>query len=260
MSHTLKKLKQSEVDRGLRRDTPEKKSKSSQGLFIVFFVVILSSILVVINLRKESLPEQASLQKKVVVSAQRDTIEKKTKAKAKKQNPIKVTGQEDVVAPVLAKKKENPQNIEIIKPLETAQVDLTEQQQIAFFMKNSHLIESEVISNVGLVAEKKVSKKEVKKKVLYDNVQPAFINQEKPILWKNLGERFKMSMPEMTLNVVSFTEKKKDQYIIMNMKKYQLDEIINKGPSVEEIQKDSVILQYEGKRFMMSLRKKRQRR
>jgi hypothetical protein len=235
MSHTLKKLKQSEIDRGLRMGGSEKKPKSFQGLSIVFFVVILSSILVVINLRKESLPEQASLQKKVVASVLRDTS-------------------------VLAKKKERSQNIEIIKPLETAQVDLTEQEQVSFFMKNSHRIESEMITNVGLVAEKKVSKKELKKTVLYDNNQSAFINQEQPTLWKDLDERFKMSMPDMKLNVVSFTEKKKNQYIIMNMKKYQLDEIINKGPSVEEIQKDAVILQYEGKRFMMSLWRKRQRR
>jgi len=61
-------------------------------------------------------------------------------------------------------------------------------------------------------------------------------------------------MPKMELNGISFVEKEEDQYVIINMNKYQVDDIVKKGPSIDEIRKDSVIMFYEDKQFSLPLR------
>lgn len=76
---------------------------------------------------------------------------------------------------------------------------------------------------------------------------------DQPILWKDLNPKFKESMPKMKLNGITFFEKEKDRYVIINMYKYQLDDIVKNGPSIDEIRKYSIIMFYKDKQFILPL-------
>ena len=76
---------------------------------------------------------------------------------------------------------------------------------------------------------------------------------DQPVLWKDLSPEFKESMPKMKLNGITFFEKEKDRYVIINMYKYQLDDVVKNGPSIDEIRKDSIIMFYKDKQFIFPL-------
>ena len=76
---------------------------------------------------------------------------------------------------------------------------------------------------------------------------------DQPVLWKDLSPKFKESMPKIKLNGITFFEKEKDRYVIINMYKYQLDDIVKNGPSIDEIRKDSIIMFYKDKQFILPL-------
>ncbi len=76
---------------------------------------------------------------------------------------------------------------------------------------------------------------------------------DQPVLWKDLSPEFKESMPKMKLNGITFFEKEKDRYVIINMYKYQIDDVVEKGPSIDEIRKDSIIMFYEDTQFILPL-------
>jgi hypothetical protein len=82
------------------------------------------------------------------------------------------------------------------------------------------------------------------KKLFYD---------DQPVLWKDLSPKFKQNMPKMKLNGITFFEKEKDRYVIINMYKYQLDDVIKNGPTIDEIRKDSIIMFYKDKQFILPL-------
>ena len=323
MSHTLNKLKQSEVDRGLRKPT---KKKSSQGILIAFFVLTLSLFLVVINFRDA-----------IFTKKPHSTL---TNTVASSSKPVPTTAP-SLKKPNKAKIEQNvekkDQEIEII---EIAKVELLGQQKTSFpfdsellgnldFKKDRRLSKEELIKYipeknnsinidskslkqenknqpdlekklatipkinlptttpseniiatssttapvpelVDLVSsEKKQAKVKKKNKIEAQNKDENveieslaenndsndkhLVYDDQPVLWKDLSPEFKKSMPKMKLNGITFFEKEKDRYVIINMYKYQLDDVVEKGPSIDEIRKDSIIMFYEDTQFILPL-------
>ena len=346
MSHTLNKLKQSEVERGLRK--PTKKSNSSQGLFIAFFVMTLIFFLVIINFRDVVFTEKQHPNLTETIASSRKSVSI-TAPSLKNSNETKIEQNVEKKAP----------KIDII---ETAKVDLLRQQQ------TSYPFDPELLKNLEIKKDRRLSKEEIveympkkntsvssysqslkqenkqqpesEKKlaavpninlptttptenipisssstapvpaptispdIIQDKIKPEknsisalvdsvssekkqtkikqdnkievqkkdksietetlrgdnasnnknqFYYDDQPVLWKDLSPQFKESMPKMKINGITFFEKEKDRYVIINMYKYQLDDVVEKGPTIDEIRKDSVIMFYKDKQFILPL-------
>lgn len=252
MSHTLNKLKQSEIDHGLRKSS-EIKPKYSQVLFIGVFVVILSCLLVTIKFRDVFFSEQQlSSSEKIIASSSKTIVavsSEKKQIKSKVAKKIEVKKQDNSSG----KKEKKDKEIEILK---TNKVDLID-QQLAYFSNEPKIFDNVGYKNIAKV--QRISKEELIKNLPKKNIssvenQPSPKQEKQPELWKDLSMSFKKSMPEMELNGITFFEKEEDRHIIINMNKYQLNDIVEKGPSIDEIRKDSVVMFYRNKQFILPLR------
>ncbi len=303
MSHTLNKLKQSEVDHGLRKPT-EKRSKSPQGLFIALFIMTLGCLLAIISFRDVIFSEQRPVSSTTIIASSSKTkatdppVRKQIKTKVEEKNidtkeqkiEILKTDIADLIDQeknsfpfdpellgILEFKKRKKDNRvtkeELVINLPERSISTNKKQpelektQNKTWVNNKTEVQNEgkkmgrkdqkveiaIIDNTDLLNQKTAFKDFPEKKVSNNENQLSSKPEDQLQLWKNLSTQFKESMPEMELNGITFFEKEKDRYIIINMNKYQLDDIVENGPSIDEIRKDSVIMFYKNKQFILPL-------
>jgi hypothetical protein len=267
MSYTLKKLKQSEIDHGYRNPSVNnKKTEPSYGLFIACFTIVLAVSLVLVK-GGEDFFSQLSLSdsKQVSVSLSNEesvSIASKNISEYIPGNSPKVIEQKNTGT------EENGKDINIedfdkvISANHTGMVAsapsiLSEPHlynpaaEGNFFEilakkqnpENNFLEKSEQLINLATYANEQTSPKEEKKAP----------ENNKPVLWQELPSNVKRAMPEMNLNGVAFLDNEADRYIFINMNKYQVGDDVDMGPSVEEIRKDSAIMRYKKRLFILTL-------
>ena len=246
MSHTLNKLKQSEIDRGLRKNLSKKKPPS-QGTFLVYFVFIISGLLFFINSGKDFFSKKQLSFSDQAVDLTKEVL---SYPKLKKPETKHIVEEEVGVAAFITPIKEKDLETNVVK---TKKPDLSKQKDINKSIKKiKDKNKTEETSNNSNAAVNKTIR--VKKVPTVARGKKKTIKSTKPILWKNLSSSFKDSMPEMELNGIIFTKKERNRYVFVNMIKYHVNDVIESGPTIAEIGRNFIVLHYENKKFTLPLK------
>ncbi len=250
MSHTLNKLKQSEIDRGLRKGQ-DKKKPPSQGTFLVYFVLIIFGLLFFINSGKGFFSKQQLSFSDQAVDLTKEVL---SYPKLKKPETKPSVDEEKGVAAFISPIKEKDLETNVVK---TKKSDLSKQKginksikKIKDKKKTEDTSNKSTRNNLNTAVKKTIR---VKKVPTVARGKKKTIKSTKPILWKNLSSSFKDSMPEMELNGIIFTKKERNRYVFVNMIKYHVNDVIESGPTIEEISRNFIVLHYENKKFTLSL-------
>ena len=220
MSYTLKKLKQSEIDRGYRKPISKKKPSALHGLFIACFAVMLALILGVIYRMQDQ---------NVVVSP--DTSESLTTKQARKVKSIE--------APIVKQQSEKQAEV---KPNENDIVAANGNGHSSLKKANENPIHGRE-KNVSI--EQQADLKKDKTGLL----------PKRLLLFQELPINFQRSLPEIEINGIAFFKKKKDRFVFINMTKYRVDDIVEPELSLEEIRRNSIVMRYQNRRFILSVDK-----
>lgn len=100
--------------------------------------------------------------------------------------------------------------------------------------------------------KKLVAKKEILKKPTLIPISKPVVKAKKdsgPPFLSELSYDFRRTVPSIRINVYVYADNKDDRFIMVDMKKYQSGEEIGEGIMLKEIQKDSFIVEYEGRVF-----------
>ncbi len=249
MSHTLNKLKQSEIDHGLRKRPDKRKKTSSHGLLITYFVVIITGLLVFLNSGKDFFSQQlSSLSDQVAVSSKEVPAELELKQPETKHVADENKGVAAFITPV----KEKDLKINVAS---TKKSDSSKQKGIEAVQDKKITTESNK-KPTNLILNRPVKKTIIVKTVpvTAKNKKLAVKSSKQPVLWKNLSSSFKDSMPEMELNAIIFSKKESDRYVFVNMIKYHVKDVVESGPTIEEISENFIVLHYENKQFTLPLK------
>ncbi|MEE9337120.1 MAG: general secretion pathway protein GspB [Methylococcaceae bacterium] len=235
MSHTLNKLKQSEIDHGLRKRPVKGKKTPSHGSLLVYFVVIISALLVFLNSGKDFFSQQQLSLSDQSVDLTKEVL---SDPKLKKPKTKHIIEEEIDVAAYISPIKE--------KDLETNVVETEKTNSSKPKGTNKST------SNNSNAAIKKTIR--VKKVSTVARGKKKTIKPTKIILWKDLSSSFKDSMPEMELNGIIFSKKESNRYVFVNMIKYHVNDVVESGPTIEEISRNFIVLHYENKKFTIPLK------
>ncbi len=235
MSHTLNQLKQSEIDHGLRKRSVKGKKTPSHGTFLVYFVVIISALLVFLNSGKDFFSQQQLSFSDQAVDLTKEVL---SDPKLKKPKTKHIIEEEIDVAAYISPIKEKDLETNVV---ETKKTNLSKQKGT-----------NKSTSNNSNAAIKKTIR--VKKVSTVARRKKKTIKSTKPILWKNLSSSFKDSMPEMELNGIIFSKKESNRYVFVNMIKYHVNDVVESGPTIEEISRNFIVLHYENKKFTIPLK------
>ncbi|MCF6203463.1 MAG: general secretion pathway protein GspB [Methylococcaceae bacterium] len=246
MSHTLNKLKQSEIDRGLRKRQGKKKSPS-QGTFLVFFVFIISGLLFFINYGKDFFSKQQLSFSDQTVDQRKDVPSYPELKKTETKNNVE---EEISVAAFITPIKEKDLETNVVKTKKTILSKPKSSNESIKKIKDKK--KTEDTNNKLTTTVKKTIR--VKKVPTVARGKKKTKKSAKPILWKNLSSGFKDSMPEMELNGIIFSKKEKNRYVFVNMIKYHVNDVIESGPTIEEISKNFIVLHYKNKKFTLPLK------
>ncbi len=252
MSHTLNQLKQSEIDHGLRKRSVKGKKTLSHGTLLVYFVVIISGLLFFINSGKDFFSK-----KQLSFSDQAADLTKEVLSdpKLKKPETKHVVEEKIGVAAFITPIKEKDLEINVVK---TKKSDLSKQKDINKSIKKIKDKKNTADTNnksTGYNLKTAVKKTiRVKKVPTVARGKKKTIKSTKSILWKDLSSSFKDSMPEMELNGIIFTKKESNRYVFVNMIKYHVNDVVESGPTIEEISRNFIVLHYENKKFTLPLK------
>lgn len=100
--------------------------------------------------------------------------------------------------------------------------------------------------------KKLVAKKEILKKPTLISTSKPVIKAKKdsgPPFLSELPYDFRRTVPSIRINVYVYSDNKDERFIMVNMKKYQSGEEIGEGIMLKDIQKDSFVVEYEGRVF-----------
>ncbi len=61
----------------------------------------------------------------------------------------------------------------------------------------------------------------------------------------------RMALPDMHIDIHVFAEARADRFVFINMNKYREREQLSEGPTVREIRRDGVVLEYRGIAFLL---------
>jgi len=62
---------------------------------------------------------------------------------------------------------------------------------------------------------------------------------------------FQLSVPHVNINVFVYTKHPEGRFIMVNMQKYRVGELINEEMQLQEIRPDSIVVKYQGKVFQI---------
>jgi len=271
MSYTLKKLKQSEIDRGYRKPPVNKKTKPSYGLFVACFSIFVALALVLVEKREDIFSHQMFVSSKQLKNPSNDThngiastnivnermpersVKKEENVREeKKDRTIDIADVDKVIAEEHISESSLPPSIKTDPYLNNllAEDKGVKKLTIRQHRENNSIEEKEeqVTNLAGYVKEQSSVKEEgvPEEKDIPSN--------EQAVLWQDLPSDFRKSLPEMDLNGIAFLDKEEERYIFINMDKYQVDDLVDMGPAIEEIKQNSVIMNYKNRRFILSLR------
>ena len=74
---------------------------------------------------------------------------------------------------------------------------------------------------------------------------------EIPLL-NDLSTEFRRQVPSLNINVFVYSQNAADRFVIIDMIKYRAGEKLASGLVVGEIRSDSVVLQYQGRKFRIN--------
>ncbi len=271
MSYTLKKLKQSEIDRGYRKPPVNKQAKPSYGVFIACFAIVLALSLVLVKERKNIFSQQLLTSPNPVITPPNDTLanmasknlvnehipdnseirEKNIPNKKKIDKAINLAKTDEKISPNHATSKDSWVPSIISEPYLfnlLAEDKFVENSTPMQLLENNSIEKSKQDINLSTFVNEQTSIKG--KNTPEENNTPA---DNQLVLWQELPPDFRKNLPEMDLNGVAYLNKVEDRYVFINMNKYQVDDLVDKGPSVEEIKQNSVIMFYKNRRFILSL-------
>lgn len=258
MSYTLKKLKQSEVDRGNLKLWFSKKNKSSQGLYVVGIMIMLIFCLMIIKLsHTSSTQHQVSVANQGIVtdSLRRDDI-------AKTDLDPYLPENKTVIRADGTKKGEKTINIVGENKVNLAKMTtqkFTTPTEVTSPRINQAVVKDQDVEPPGNQPVKEKNRAE-KKQLLSSQaeaINEEFLSQRETsddqlVLSDELPSGVNKSLSEMRLNGVVFHEKEDARYVFINMKKYFNGEEVDLDLTIEEIRQDSVVIRYRNKRVLLS--------
>ncbi|MEE9356645.1 MAG: general secretion pathway protein GspB [Methylococcaceae bacterium] len=327
MSHTLKKLKQSEIEQGYRKPRVENKAKSLHGLFIACFTLTITFLLLLIirgevvfskkkainskpvNALIEETPAQSASSKlttKLAIVENQSDNKKRRKQKNKrtarkaKINQVVMTKENEVLAAktlisqldgLLGEEK-------LFKAtaidIETTNNTLSPSQSSANLSKTTNVPANKLVNKQETVRQnyvlpptvrktevKPISPKEPQYSASKSKTETKGLNQlpaqqafevatnrafppsfenienqpDQPEIWNELPISIQQSMPDMEVNGIVFYDKNEDRSVFINMRKYRINDTVEMGPTVQEINQNSVVMLFENRRFIISLPK-----
>ena len=269
MSYTLKKLKQSEIDRGYRKPPVNKKTKPSYGLFIACFSIFVALALVLVEKREDIFSHQMFASSEQIKNSPSDTHDRIAKTKIvsermpelgvmkekntqeeKKAKAIDIADADKVISGEHISESSSPSSINSDPYLNNLIAEDKDVKKLTIqqHSENNSIEKEEQGTNLAGYVKEQSSVKE--KEAPEEKDIPS---NKQPVLWQDLPSDFRKSLPEMDLNGVAFLDKVEERYVFINMDKYQVDDLVDMGPALQEIKQNSVIMNYKNRRFILSL-------
>lgn len=110
--------------------------------------------------------------------------------------------------------------------------------------------DKEVESNVEIGTEAK-TKVDVKAAGVDPVTEADGPEEELPPLLRTLPYRFQSTLPKIVINAQAYADEVEARFVIINMKKYREGERTQEGIVVERIDKEHLVLSYQGQAFRM---------
>jgi general secretion pathway protein B len=289
MSFILNALKKSELERqvaqtGAVPDEVDEKvqeatKKKSRWVILLTLVnlIFLSGFIWFFMLREK--PDENKAKEEVVAKVTKDRVTKKQVKPEKKEAQLVIS--EKVVTPKIIKQKiikpkeeikkveevksrginqlaVNNKNNEINTIRESQQVSIAQQlekQRLKRIKKRQKNLQA--IQRKPFQAVKKSKPQPIieKRKI----IQPVAIpKQEEPVYRRNnppylsgMSYDFRRSVPDIRINVFVYTENAANRMIMIDMKRYQVGEEIAEGMELNEIRKNSIVVEFKDEVFQI---------
>jgi len=158
-------------------------------------------------------------------------------------------------------KKENPLpaiNPTIVEPSQQASIsDMLKQQRITKKPVTSSNNKNELLATpIKKQAKKPVNFAAVKQAVQKTKRKPK--NRPQPTkktgsipFLREMSPEFRRRVPNLNVNVFVYAEEPENCFVIIDMKKYRVGEETETGVKIKEIKKESLILDYNNRRFQI---------
>jgi len=263
MSYTLKKLKQSEIDHGYRKPpvNNNKKIEPSYGLFVACFTIILAVSLVLVKGGEDffsQLPFTSTNQVSAPFKEEPVSIASKNVSEhipdnssliKQKNTRIEEKHINDDINTVISA---NNTRVIVSVPSIISEPHLYNPDADGNFFETQTNNQQDSEKNSSEKSEQLINLATYASKQTSSKAKNASLNN-KPVLWKELPSDVKSAMPKMNLNGVAFLDNEEDRYIFINMNKYQVGDDVDMGPSVVDIRKNSAIMRFKKRLFILTL-------